>query len=105
MNLHEGCSLVDFSAEKIWGVGGKKFITQCVMCITHCDMYKMHCIMYKTHCVMKNFVGSGGFPTRVFIVLVECWHNFWWGPRCCVFFNIFVTSHPLIIIMNRPDED
>ena len=65
VNLHEGWSLVDFSVEEICGVGGKKFITQCVMCITHCDMYKTHCIMYKTHCVMKNFVGSGGFPTGV----------------------------------------
>lgn len=94
VNLYEGWSLVDFSVEEICGVGGKKFITQCVMCITHCDMYKTHCIMYKTHCVMKNFVGSEGFSIGVFFVLVECWHNFWRWCRCCVFFNIFVTSHP-----------
>lgn len=65
VNLDGGCSLVGLSVVEMWGVGGKKFIKQCVICITHCDIYKTHCIIYITQCVMKNFVGPEGFSTGV----------------------------------------
>lgn len=59
------CHVSGFPVVEMWGVGGKKFISQCVIRITHCDIYKTHCIIYKTHCVMKNFVGPEGFSTGV----------------------------------------
>ena len=44
VNLDGGCYISGLSVVEMWGVGGKKFITQCVM---------------------KNFVGSEGFSTGV----------------------------------------
>ena len=38
VNLDGVCYISGFSVVEMWGVGGKKFITQCVICITHCDI-------------------------------------------------------------------
>ena len=42
VNLDGVCYISGLSVVEMWGVGGKKFIT---------------------HCVMKNFVGPEGFST------------------------------------------